>query len=460
MASTQPAYSKRMMYVGVSVIALILLVAGAVALYRTAGRQTLSMDERYFRGTQLTIYNQGLGLVKQGFSHAFDQGMNELSIEGVASQIDTSSVKLTSKQEGIELLEQNYQYDLVNKDKLMERFVGKNISVLLRDPNEVVRGTLLSYSGGEAILEMDDRTIQILQSGEYVLPEAGEGMLLLKPTLNWLIYSTTAGIYDVTLMYMTRGMSWNADYILLLNDLDTQGDFKGWVTINNNAGTTFTDAELKLLAGDVNVVSDAASYKMMNQVMAESPSYSGGAGGFQEEGMFEYHMYTLQRPATVRDKEQKQISLFEAGGIGVEKRFVYSRGDKVAVKVLFKNSEENNMGIPLPKGKVKVFKEDKGGSLQFVGEDRIDHTPKDEELELTIGNAFDIAAEKKQLDYRTNQGYYTYSYEITLRNHKDEDVVVYVEEPVYGWREWRIISENYSHDKDSQTKVVWKVPVP
>ncbi len=443
----------------IGIILAGLLVFGGVTAYNELVENKMSMGDNMMSGTKITVYNQGLGLVKQDFSKTLPSGTSHLLIEDVASLIDTSSVKLSSKNNEVELLEQNYQYDLVDQYQLMQKFVGKQVTVLLKDPREEMSGRLLSYSGSQAIIESDDGSIRILESGEYVLPSMNTSELLLKPTLDWLVDTPVAKQYDMSLMYLTQGMSWNADYIMVLNEADTEGDFKGWVTVNNNAGTTFKNAELKLMAGDINIVQEPSPmlYERMYDVMATGAEEG---KGFVEEGMFEYHMYTLQRPTTLRNNEQKQISLLEAKPVGVSKRFVYSGGDKVLVKVAFNNSEANKMGMPLPKGKVKVFKEDSSKSLQFLGEDRIDHTPKDEELDLSIGNAFDITGEKSQTNYQTTSSYNMYSYEVTLRNHKDEDVIVHVEESPSGYREWDMISENFPHEKEAQNKIVWKIPVP
>lgn len=441
-----------------AIIAIFLLFLGVTG-YQYVKEDKLSMDETFYEGTKITIYNQGIGLVKQSFQYELPMGVSNLLIEGVASRIDTSSVKLSSANGDLSLIEQNYQYDLVNSHKLMEKFVGKEVSVLLQDPREEVTGKLLSYNSGQAIIETDDGQVHILSSSEYILKQVDTSELLLKPTLDWIVSAPEGKTYDLTMMYITKGMTWTADYILLLNEDDTMGEYKGWVTIDNQAGATFKEAELKLVAGDVNVIQERAKYDYAYEEDAVMVVSSAGAPQFVEEGLFEYHMYTLQRPSTVKDKEQKQISLLEADNMGVEKKFVYTGGSDVAVKVVFENSEENGMGIPLPKGKVKVFKEDSSQSLQFVGEDYIDHTPKDEEIELTIGNAFDIVGERKQIDYKKETNYRVYTYEITLRNHKEEDVVVNVEEYVGGWREWTITDETYDHEKDTQQKVIWKIPV-
>jgi hypothetical protein len=264
-------------------------------------------------------------------------------------------------------------------------------------------------------------------------------------------------------------MSWRADYVLVTNEDDTMLDLNGWVTVTNNAGTTFKDASLKLVAGDVNRVTAPAMDHMMRD-------YEGLGGAsmsqFAEEGLFEYHMYDLQRKTTLKDREQKQISLMESTGVSVEKEYVYddirnwwwygsaysSGGEKkIDVYLNFLNSEDNNLGIPLPAGIMRVFKKDSEGKLQFVGEDRIDHTPKDEKLEIFMGQAFDIVGERKQMDMNILSQWYEYTWEVELRNHKDEDITVTVIERTGG--DWHITVENVDHVKESNNEIKWYVPV-
>jgi len=419
---------------------------------------------------EVTVYNSNLGVVKEYRDTFLNKGLNDVLYKGVASGIDTTSVKLKSLDGVIDVWEQNYRFDLVSLNKILEKYVDKKITAyqLYGDKKELVEGTLLSFSGNQIILRDSEGNIKTLSTNNFVLPELPEG-LITKPTLQWLIDSGEAGNHTLELSYMTSGMSWRADYVLVTNEDDTLLDLNGWVTVTNNAGTTFKDASLKLVAGDVNRVRDP-SYS--EDVLYAEVTKAGGTSQFAEESLFEYHMYDLQRKTTLRDREQKQVSLLEASGVDVEKEYVYddirgwwwygssysSSGDKkVDVMLNFINSEENNLGIPLPAGVMRVFKEDSEGRLQFIGEDSIDHTPKDETLRISLGQAFDIVGERKQMDFNLLSQWYEYSWEVELRNHKDEDITVTVVERTSG--DWDIVRENVDHVKESNNLIKWRVPV-
>lgn len=442
----------------------IILVGATYGLNRLLGQDSDESDS----SLEVTVYNSNLGVVKDEIQVPLIKGASVFSFEGVASAIDPTSVKLRSLDGTFQVLEQNYQYDLVSKEKILQKYIDEKIKgySVVGDAKELVEGTLLSSSGNELVIRKDSGEIQIVRLDDLVLPALPEG-LITKPTLEWLIESQDRGNKTAELSYMTSGMMWNADYILVSNEDDTKMDFNGWVTVTNNAGTTFKNAALKLVAGDVNraYAPSVARYDLM---VEESKAVG---AQFAEETLFEYHMYDLQRRTTLRDREQKQISLLEAKDAGVEKEYIYENGysywgwwrgqdnnKKVQVKLNFDNSEENGLGIPLPKGRIRVFKRDSEGKLQFVGEDSIDHTPKDETLRILVGNAFDIVGERKTLDVEDLGCKYDVTWEITLRNHKDEDVTVTVLEHTGNW-DWDITKENYKHMKESNTDIKWTIPV-
>ena len=414
---------------------------------------------------QVTVYNSNLGVVKESRSLDLVNGLNSYSFVGVASLIDPTSVKLRSNDMSFSVLEQNYEYDLVNKAKILEKYVGEKISGyrIIGDSKEIVEGKLLSSNGNEVIIEKSDGTIGIIYLSDLQLPKLPDG-LITKPTLTWMIDSKGAGAKSAELSYMTSGMNWNADYVIVVGKDDDIMDLNGWVTVTNNAGTTFENAVLKLVAGDVNrVYSDTVS--MMKDRMYAVGSVAEEAQ-FSQQQLFEYHMYDLLRPTTLKDKQQKQISLLSSQGVEIEKEYVYeSQGGwystdnnkKVQVKLNFKNSQDNGLGIPLPKGRMRVFKNDEQSSLQFIGEDYIDHTPKDETLRILMGNAFDIVGERKRMQVRDLGCKYDVSWEVTLRNHKSEDVIVTVLER--GSWDWDIISENFPHVRESNEKIEYKIPV-
>jgi len=440
-------------------ILLILVVSAVISLQLL--KKTVVINEKPFE-TEVTVYNQNFGVVKEYRAKFLTAGENQVLYEGVASEIDPTSVKLKAVDGEINILEQNFQYDLVSKDKILDKYVGRNITAYLiyGDKKELVEGELLSHSGVELIVKSADGTIQTLNSNNLMLPELPEG-LITKPTLEWLVESNESKNQTLELSYITSGMSWKADYVAVVDKDDKNLDLNGWVSVTNNAGTTFTDASLKLVAGDVRRVTPTSTprydyeYAMVGAAKSREQ--------FTEESLFEYHMYDLQRKTTLKDSEQKQISLLEAAGARAEKEFVYENNywitsnTKVQVKLNFNNSKDNNLGIPLPKGIVRVFKKDSEGKLQFIGEDQIDHTPKDETVRLYLGDAFDVVGERKQMDYNDLSGYYEYEWEVTLRNHKDQDIVVTVLENTGG--DWEIKRETYQHIKESNNKIKWLVPV-
>ncbi|NQE52670.1 hypothetical protein C5S29_03680 [ANME-1 cluster archaeon GoMg3.2] len=354
------------------------------------------------------------------------------------------------------------------KHKILKKYIDEDIVAYLTygDKKEMIEGTLLSYSGDQLIMRDKYGMIQILDSNNLVLPELPEG-LITKPTLVWILNVAESRNHTLEVSYMTSGMTWNADYVVVTSKNDSKLDLNGWVTVTNNAGTAFKNSSLKLVAGDVHRVRDEILYATPYYMATPTPR----AGQFEEEALFEYHMYDLQRRTTLKNNEQKQISLLEVTGVDVEKEYVYDDirnwwyGDdwsdtgekKVDVMLNFNNSAGNNLGIPLPKGTVRVFTNDKEGKLQFIGEDSIDHTPKDETISLFIGQAFDIVGERTQMDFNELANWYEYVWAVNLRNHKDEDIVVTVLERTSG--DWEITDENYNHTKRSNNEIEWQVPV-
>lgn len=448
-------------------ILILILLAAAILSVNFFNKPIVVESEA--SNMEVTVYNQNLGVVKEYRDVFLYQGQNDVFYRGVASNIDPASVKLASTNGNISVIEQNYQYDLVDTQKILQKYVDKNITAyqVYGDKKEEVRGTLLSFSGNQLILRDLNGEIKILSSNDLILPELPEG-LITKPTLEWLIESEDAKNNTLELSYMTSGMTWRADYVVVTNKNDTKLDLNGWVTVTNNAGTTFKNASLKLVAGDVNRVYAPT----MPTMAAEYATVGAKVSQFAEEALFEYHMYDLRRKTTLKDNEQKQISLLESAGVDVEKEYVYddiqnwwwygssySQGGekKIDVMLNFKNSKENNLGIPLPAGIIRVFKKDSEGKLQFVGEDSIDHTPKDETIRLFVGQAFDIAGERKQMDFNILPSWYEYVWEVNLRNHKDEDVKVTLIERTGG--DWEIVKENYIHVKESNNVIKWDVLV-
>ncbi|MFH1750913.1 MAG: DUF4139 domain-containing protein [Candidatus Micrarchaeota archaeon] len=417
-----------------------------------------------YRGANGFDINNGLALIKETRSANLPSGLARFQMKGTAQYIDSTSLHLKDLTDaGTAVLEQNYQYDLVDSTKLMEKYLDKEIEVVIGNgqqgssAKETVKGKLLSYSNG-IVLQTPNGITTINGYEKINYPALPEG-LITSPTIEWLLQNFKEGNHDFQVSYLASGLNWNADYVAIANKEDNMLDITGWVSIKNIAGATFENAKLKLVAGDINLVQAAGragSYEknMMDVAYAAAPQPQ-----FQEESLFEYHLYTLQRPATLKSNENKQITLFDAKNTPAEKQFIYEgSGTKIKTKIIFENSKENNLGIPMPKGKVRVYKADSEGQLQFLGEDQIDHTPEKEKVRLFLGNAFDIVAEKKQTD-RKEIGTCAsqYSYSVELRNHKKENVDVTVLQRAYG--EASIVSESLPSVKESSTEFSWKVPV-
>ena len=435
---------------------LSLLLFSCIAIFSETYAQA---DEQ--KNLSLTIYNTNLGVVRDTREFNLTKGNATINVTDVAQQIDPTSVKI--KFEG-EVIEQNYQYDLVSLDKILQRYIDKDIQ-LLGNKGELIEGTLLSVYGNQVVLKKKDAGLLMLPNvSEYrfSVTELPEG-LITKPTLQCLFDANKTGKQDVEITYQTGGMDWHAEYVAVLDKNDTHIDLNSWVSIQNNSGVTYKNAGLKLIAGDVNRVqqpirgrADNADAGMMLEAKA--------APQFEEKAFFEYHIYNLQRKTTLANNETKQISLFEKENIKAVKKYVFaadqyggSKG-KVAVMVEFENKESNNLGVPMPKGKVRIYKAD-GSSLEFIGEDQIDHTPKDEKLSLKIGDAFDILGEEVQTDYKkiTDKIYET-SYKITVKNRKSEDVTVEVKKAL-GLL-WEVKNTSLAYEKVDAQNIKFKVNVP
>ena len=421
----------------------------------------------------ITVYNVNLGLVKDQRSLRLPKGIIELKFMDVASQVIPTSVymKSLSDEDSLRILEQNYEYDLLNPQKLLDKFVGKEIKLLYKNPytdkEEIVKATLLSNNGGPIYKIGDEITFG--PPGRVVFPGVPES-LISSPTLVWLLKNSVTE-QKIEASYLTNGINWHADYVVTLNEKDNMADLAGWVTIDNKSGSAYKHAKLKLVAGDVHRVKEEAEYKNKT-LRVGAAEVAPSQPQFKQEEFFEYHIYTLQRPSTIKDNQTKQISLVNAGNISVKKELVfkgsnyyyYSQyGDqmpkqKVGVFVEFQNNKENNLGSPLPKGIVRVYKRDSEGSLQFVGEDSIEHTPKDEKIRIMLGEAFDVVGTRKQTDWKKiAKNIYEASFEVSLRNHKKEDVTVKVLEPIPG--DWTILNSSHEYKKTEAFLAEFSVPV-
>jgi hypothetical protein len=450
------------------VIATLLILALTTGRPAAAAPVSVTRDDQ--REVMVTIYNGNLGLVKDLREVRFPSGQTEVQFMDVAALIDPTTVHLKSLTDapGLKILEQNYEYDLLTSQKLMEKYVGRKVRLYQSD-GTYHDATLLSTNG--PIFEINGQ-IHMGQYGRLVLPSLPEN-LVSKPTLVWLLRNQTARPQRVEASYLTSGITWKADYVMVLNPADTLSDLTGWVTIDNKSGATYGNAALKLVAGDVNRAPDARRDQRMMEMAAKAVSPAVASHDFVSEGFFEYHLYTLDGRTTIKDNQTKQLSLLSSSEIPITKELIYygaadyyrttygapMSNQKVAVYLEVKNSKENRLGLPLPKGKVRVYKADASGSQQFVGEDWIDHTPKDESVKIKLGNAFDLVGERTQKDFRKlASNLYEVEWEIALRNHKTEAQTVTVIEPVPG--DWQVVSSSHTYEKIQAHTLKYQIAVP
>lgn len=427
----------------------------------------------------ITVYNSNIGLVKDTRTLRLPRGTSQLRFMDVAQQINPTTVHIKSltAPNAMDVVEQSYEYDLLNPQKLLDKYVGKELTLVLRtlenNTEKLVptRATLLSNNNGQ-VWQIGGQIVINPSNIAEIRFDTLPADLIAKPTLVWTLNNTGADMHTVEASYLTNGIGWRADYVVVVNKDDTKADLNGWVTINNNSGTAYRNADLKLVAGDVNRVHEQqdslAKVAMRAEVVQAAP-----APQFQEQAFFEYHLYSLQRPATLKNNETKQISLLSAANFNVKKELVlngqqyYYQGynnpgeaikEKVGVFVEFKNAQDNGLGQPLPAGIVRVYKADETGAQQFIGENRIDHTPKDERVRVKLGDSFDVVAERKQMDYKTiSRRVFEYAYEIRIRNHKQEPITVIVNEPIGG--DWEIVNSTFPAEKTAAFAARFNVQV-
>ena len=441
--------------VALSTLALMVSIGGAVG--------AASKDQ-----VSLTVYNSDLALVRIEKTMEIPLGNGEVLFPYIPSRIMANTVlfESLSSPSKVWVREQNYEYDLVSEYKLLQKFVDQKITVVTKG-GEVYAGYLLSGSNNPVILSENEGgkgeifSVQLgdIQSIRY--PGLPEG-LITRPTLRWLtVNNTLFKSQQVKVSFLTQGLSWSADYVALLSKDEKTVSLNGWVTLQNQSGVTYEDAKLKLVAGDVNRVTVARDYEMMAKISAMPVATE---AAFQERGLFEYHLYDLQFPTTVKDNQTKQIGFMSSEKVPVTKVYVYNgrySNDKVETYIEFKNDAKSGLGIPLPAGIVRVNKLDSDGTEQFIGEDRIDHTPKDEQLSLYLGGAFDIKGSWKQDSFRdVSKNLREETYTIELRNHKDVPVKVKVIENLSYWSDWSIVSATEQFTKLDSTTIQFEPTVP
>ncbi len=424
----------------------------------------------------LTIYNSDLALIKDTRLVNLPSGRQNLAYSGISANIKPETALLSAK--GIKVIEQNFEFDLLTPEALLKKYTGRKVEIIKRHPTTgeetALPATVLSTNNG-VVLKIGNR-IETGIPGRIAFPDLPQD-LRIHPTLCMLADVKEAGRRSMQLTYLTTGLSWHADYVVELADTETSLNIKGWVTLTNTSGTSYKNAQLKLVAGDVN--------RVRGNTMRRAPMLYKAAmverdipENMQEEGLMDYHLYTLGHKTTIKNRQTKQVSLLRADSVPCKKEYVvqgqrgiFTRRNssgatrvKVGIFLSTSNTKEKHLGIPMPKGTVRVYKADSKGNLQFVGEDRIDHTPENEEIRLRLGDAFDITAWRKQTDFRKLSGFSGYNYvyeaafEIKIKNALEKKVEVNVRENLPG--DWTIKSESIKHSKLAAHLAQWKVKVP
>ena len=428
-------------------------------------------------GVAVTIYNNNLALIKDHRQLQLNSGIVKLDFRGVSAKMRPETALFTAA--GLSVVEQNFEFDLLTPSSLLQKYVGQEVEVIRQHPTTGVesreKATVLSANNG-VVLKFDDH-IESGVPGRLSFANLPEN-LCDKPTLSMILESADRGTKDIELSYLSSGLHWQADYVAELNSTDDAINLSGWVTLTNTSGATYRNAKLQLVAGDVHQAPVEREFADNSRRQMKVKSMSVATPQMAKERMFEYHLYTLDRPTTIADKQSKQVALLQAAQVPCKKEFILKgssyyyrqahgeidRKLKVGVFVEIENRKQNHLGMPLPKGVVRVYKEDTSGALQFVGEDRIDHTPENEIVRLKLGDAFDLTGTKKQSNFQKigGDGRYNYIYEtafeIKLKNAKTEPVTIKVVEPIPG--DWEMLEESHKHKKESSSVSSWEILVP
>jgi hypothetical protein len=446
------------------------------------------------KSPSLTIYNQNFALVREFVPLQLNAGLNQVSFEGATSFVEPDSVVLRDPLNRVRLsiLEQNYRTDIASQQNLLRAYEGKEIEFQTA-PGKVVTGRVIRAGGavyggngysGETLVEMDGK-IQFGLPGTPIFP-ALQNESLLTPALNWLLQADRVAQVDAEISYITAGMSWEASYNVVAPENGDLVDVIGWITLQNHSGHTFEKAHLQLMAGDVNKISP--SYEVMSKAMdMASRNAAAPAGEVATEKAFdEYHLYTLQRQSTLENGETKQVEFLRGAGVPAKRVYVYegymlpdylrnnwayefqqpnvgmTSNKQVYIMREFRNSAGDHLGIPLPKGRMRFYRRDSDGSLQFIGENVIGHTPKDETLRVYTGNAFDITAERTRTEFKieSNQRWIDETYQVRLRNHKKEAVAVQVVEHMYRCDNWSITDKSVGYVKKDSSTVEFAASIP
>ncbi len=440
----------------------------------------------------LTIYNQNFAVVRDTVPLDLKAGANPVIYAGTTAQVEPDSVILRdpARKHSLQILEQNYRNDPVSQELLLSLFEGKTIdfqNVRTKDstqiteliPGKIVRSGFVP--GGEAqqpIIEVDGK-LQFTLPGQPLFPSLGDDTIL-KPAFNWLLQSDSPGTFEAEVGYVTGGFDWSASYNLVSPEKGDLVDLVGWITMNNTSGKTFENAKIKLMAGDVNKIQPRNRPMAFGAMRAMAMEDNGMAPAVTEKAFDEFHLYSIARPTTLHDRETKQVEFVHAEkmyaptiyvydgaagyqfyGLNYDQNYGTEGNKKITVMREFKNAETNQLGIALPAGKLRFYRRDDDGQLQFVGENTIDHTPRNETIRVTTGNSFDLVGERKQTDFKVdvNNHRIDESFEIKLRNHKKVPVEIRVVEHLYRWSNWDITAKSDDFVKKDSQSIEFRVPV-
>ncbi len=446
-----------------------------------------------FAQPALTIYNQNFAVVRDTVPLDLKAGVNEVRFGNATAHVEPDSVILRDPagKRAFQILEQNYRNDPVSQELLLSLFEGKTIDFEInrmkdntetreRIPGKIIRSGYVPGAGAEQpIIEANGR-LQFTLPGTPLFPSLGDDTVL-KPSFNWLIKSEQTAKFDAQIGYVTGGFTWAADYNLVAPETGDLVDLIGWVTVKNESGTSFRDAKIKLMAGDVQKIQADSNLGVRVYTMAMAAPMGAGEPVVSEKSFDEFHLYTLARPTTLRDRETKQVEFVRATGVKAPVIYVYdgaqgfafygglnndrnygSQGNKkVTVMREFVNADTNHLGVALPKGKLRFYRSNDDGQLEFTGEDRIDHTPRNETIRVTTGNSFDLVGERKQTDFKTDRAdkWLDETFEIKLRNRKKEPVQFRVVEHLYRWNNWKITAQSDEFKKSDAQTIEFRVNV-
>ncbi|MDR0304072.1 MAG: hypothetical protein LBH98_04785 [Chitinispirillales bacterium] len=444
--------------------AMLALVVFTGAVFST---EALSLPQNR-TALNLTVYNGNRALVQENRKISLAKGISTIRFEGVPATIIPQSLIVVSK-DGLNVLEQNYEFDLISREKLLEKYVGKEVTLIDEDKILSDKKNVSAKIVANNFLPVFEVNGKILLGfdGKILLPQIPEN-LYAKPTMNWIVQAQKTGDFNVDVSYLTNEISWNADYVLLLADNDKSASITSWITLTNQSGASFENAKLSLVAGDVNMVRESGGFLAAS---ADAVMYNGAgmqkmreAPRVEEKSVDEYHMYSVNSPVSINDRQKKQIEMFSAQNINVKKRYRIQSGSygamrgilekgnplNVQTEIVFETGKKNNLDMPFPKGVVRMYKKD-GANNVFLGEDNINHTPINEEITLKSGNAFDISCfEKKISDRKLSEQKTEFVKEITFSNHKKESVtLIFDERNLYG--KWSIKSDDKYKKIDANT---------